>query len=621
MNLHLAHVVRAAFIVSVFVLFGFGSSSFLKIRAQDLTRPAATISGRVVAEDGRPIAGAVINIRYVAANDTGNRTTGTDDDGNFVVTDVDAGAYTLNANAPGYVPSPDPNNPHREPRFYRRGDTGITLTLAKGAVITGRVTDNTGAPVVGVAVRAVMTRNAENRSPRQPYLRERATDDRGIYRIFGIEPGTYLVSAGRGSSNYYPRVAAYDGDAPTYYPSATSDTALPVIARGGAEASGIDITYRGTRGHTVSGKLIGAASIEGNTAVTVSLINVATDITESTAYVDSRNTERGYSFDAVPDGTYRIVARRYARDDTDEGLTSPARRIVVKGTDITGLELPLAPLVSLTGQVRILAPDDALNAALNAEACRLLQTVSSETPITEAVIRLRRNERQTAQTDETRNDNFTPNAVPDERGTFRLRNLEPGSHRFDIRLSDAALYVQNITLNRPSPKSSTVKKPTSKSAPNIQPAIGDATAEFVLADGERPPSAVVTLAHGAARITGSIERATTSPATSLKTDFRVHLIPTAPEHFNHAWRYYETLVAANGTWTLANIAPGTYRLIALPADTETNDAATPRPRAADAEGRLTLRRQAETDGARVELPACSRLDEYTLRAGDSTTAR
>lgn len=598
---------RIAFIVSIFALFApFASVSLINLRAQEIARQAATMSGRVVAEDGRPIAGATINIRPVAAPDAGgNRTTGTNDEGQFIVADVDAGAYTLNASAPGYVPAPDPNNPNRDPRFFRRGDSNITLTLAKGAVITGRVTDSTGAPVVGVSVRAVMTRDAENHLPRQPYSRERATDDRGIYRIFGIEPGTYLVAAGRGNINSYPRVAAYDGDAPTYHPSATSDTALPVIVRGGAEASGIDITYRGTRGHTVSGRLTGAATGEGNIAVTVSLINTVTNITESTAYIYPRTPERGFSFDAVPDGTYRILARLYARNDMDEGLTSPARRIVVKGADITALELPLTSLASLTGQVRLLVPDTAV--APNAEACRL-QTASSETPLTEAVIRLRRNERPTAETDTTPNDNFTPNTVPDERGTFRVRNLETGAHRFDIRLSDATLYVQNIALNRPSPKSTT-KKPPAKPA-----TLEAATAEFVLSNGERPPSAVITLAHGAARIAGSIER----PAASSKTDFRIHLIPTAPEHTNHAWRYYETLVAANGTWTIANIAPGTYRLIALPA--ESNDA-TPRPRAADAESRLTLRRQAEANGTRVELAPCSRLDEYTLRAGDATLAR
>ncbi|MCP9494243.1 MAG: carboxypeptidase-like regulatory domain-containing protein [Pyrinomonadaceae bacterium MAG19_C2-C3] len=615
MNLRLA---RVAFMVSIFALFAsFASPSLINIHAQEAARSAATISGRVVAEDGRPIAGATINIRPVAAPDAGgNRTTGTNDDGHFVVTDLDAGAYTLNASAPGYVPSPDPNNPNREPRFFRRGDSNITLTLAKGSVITGRVTDGTGAPVVGVSVRAIMTRDAENRIPRQPYSRERATDDRGIYRIFGIEPGTYLIAAGRGNTNSYPRVAAYDGDAPTYHPSATSDTALPVVVRGGMEASGIDITYRGTRGHTVSGKLIGAATGEGNTAVTVSLVNTATNITESTAFVDARNTERGYSFDGVSDGTYRIVARRYARDDTDEGLTSPPRRIVVKGADITGLELPLAPLVSLAGQIRILAPD---TASPDTEACRL-QIPSSETPMTEAVIRLRRNERPTTETDAPRNDNFAPNTVPDEHGTFRLRNIEAGAHRFDIRLSDSTLYVQNITLNRPSPKSSTIKRLTSKSAPAAKPATGDAIAEFVLANGERPPSAIITLARGAARIAGNIERATTSSAASPRTDFRVHLIPAAPEHLDHAWRYYETIVAANGTWTLANIAPGTYRLIALAADAETNDAAL-RPRAADTESRLTLRRQAEANGTRIELAPCSRLDEYALRAGDATTPR
>ncbi len=592
---------RIAF-VTFLVFASSNPSSFT--RAQEPARASASITGRVVAEDGRPIAGATINIRPVAAPDTGgNRTTGTDDEGRFVVTDLDGGAFTLNASAPGYIVPPDPNNPNREPRFFRRGDTGVTLTLAKGGVITGRVTDNAGAPVVGVNVRAIMTRDAGNRPPRQTSVRERATDDRGIYRIFGIEPGTYIVLAGSDNRNSFPHVAAYDGDAPTYHPSATSDTATPVVVRGAAETSGVDIIYRGTRGHTVSGKLLGAAIAESNIAVTVSLINTTTNIVESTAYVYPRTAERGFSFDAVPDGTYRVFARRYARDG-DDGLTSPTRNVVVKGTDVMGLDLALAPFVSLTGQVRLAAPDTAIS---DAEACRL-QPPPTETPLTEAIIRLRRNEpptTQTAQPDAARNENFTPNAVPDERGNFRLRNLEAGSYRFDIRLPDSAFYVQNITLNRAPPKPTATKPATKQPTPNRT--TGEAIAEFVFATSERTPTAIITIANGAARIAGNVERGT--PRT------RVHLVPASAEHANHAWRYYETLVAPNGTWTLANIAPGTYRLIALPSQPEAGDTPT-RPHAADTEGRLTLRRQAEANSTRVELSACSRLDEYTLRAND-----
>jgi len=596
----------AIVIFLVFASSGFSSLTCVQAQetAQEPVRAGASITGRVVAEDGRPIAGATIAVRPVATPDGGNRTTGTDDEGRFVVTDLDSGAYTLNASAPGYIVPPDPNNPNRDPRFFRRGDTGVTLTLAKGGVITGKVTDNAGAPVVGVGVRAIMTRDAENRPPRQTSVRERATDDRGIYRIYGIEPGTYLVSAGSSNRNSFPRVAAYDGDAPTYHPSATSDTATPVIVRGAAETSGVDIIYRGTRGHTVSGKLLGASIAEGNIAITVSLVNPATNILESTAYVYPRTAERGFSFDAVPDGTYRVFARRYARD-TDDGLTSPTRTVVVKGADITGLELALAPFVLLTGQVRLAASDPAIS---EREACRL-QPPPVETPLTEAIIRLRRNERPTTQIPQpalAHNENFTPNTVPDERGNFRLRNLEPGSYRFDVRLPDSAFYVQNITLNRPTPKPTATKPATRQATPNRT--TGEAIAEFVFTTGERLPTAVITIANGAARIAGNVERSTART--------RVHLIPALAEHANHAWRYYETLVAPNGTWTLINIAPGTYRLIALRSQPEAEYTPT-RPRAADIEGRLKLRRQAEANGTRVELSACSRLDEYALRVNES----
>src|SRR6266571_3778169 len=240
--------------------------------AQDKrTGLSGKIKGRVVA-DGHQVAEAMISVFPV--NITGNmesfvtsifRPVTVDADGKFEVTGLRAGAYTVSASSPGYVLS-DENSK----AFYRPGDN-ITLTLVKGGVITGRVTNSSGDPVVGALVRAIKIREPDDKPARAPgggmfsqitealnaMLGPYKTDDRGIYRIYGLAPGTYQVAAGgRGAMGFTLGGGnPYDADAPTYYPSSTLDTAGDVAVAAGGEATGIDIRYRNNRGYSISGSV------------------------------------------------------------------------------------------------------------------------------------------------------------------------------------------------------------------------------------------------------------------------------------------------------------------------------------------------------------------------------
>jgi hypothetical protein len=82
-------------------------------------------------------------------------------------------------------------------------------------------------------------------------FREQSTDDRGIYRIYGLLPGAYLVSAG-GGGNFYALFNPYEHDVPTYAPSSTRDNASEISVTSGEETN-VDIRYRGEPGYTISG--------------------------------------------------------------------------------------------------------------------------------------------------------------------------------------------------------------------------------------------------------------------------------------------------------------------------------------------------------------------------------
>src|SRR6185503_6124494 len=115
---------------------------------------------------------------------------------------------------------------------------------------TGTVTNSLGEPVIAVRVRATMVRDPRGETPRSLFTTEQPTDDRGIYRIYGLRPGTYIVSAG--GTGFAPSFNPYESDVPTFAPSSTRDTAAEVVVRSG-EDSTIDIRYRGEPGHTISG--------------------------------------------------------------------------------------------------------------------------------------------------------------------------------------------------------------------------------------------------------------------------------------------------------------------------------------------------------------------------------
>src|SRR5689334_1340950 len=161
------------------------------------------ISGRVVNESGQPLAGASLFIR--PANSPGNpRTTISDVDGSFRVSGLEPALYLVTGNAPAYTTLPSETG---VPTYYRIGDT-VNLELIRGGAITGTVTNSLGEPVVAVRVRATLVRDMRGEISRPSIGNEQSTDDRGVYRIYGLRPGTYVVSAG--GPGFSPSFNPYD---------------------------------------------------------------------------------------------------------------------------------------------------------------------------------------------------------------------------------------------------------------------------------------------------------------------------------------------------------------------------------------------------------------------------
>ncbi len=158
----------------------------------------AMVLGSVVNGDtGTPVRRARVTITGTELR--GNRATVTDDEGNFVFTQLPAGRYSMTASKAGYV------NIAYGAKAPGRAGTPIQIedgqrvqakpiNLPKGGVITGVVLDEYGEPSPGTPVRALRSvmRTGERRLESAGTS---TTDDRGMYRIYGLQPGQYVVTA------------------------------------------------------------------------------------------------------------------------------------------------------------------------------------------------------------------------------------------------------------------------------------------------------------------------------------------------------------------------------------------------------------------------------------------
>src|SRR5882724_12430123 len=177
------------------------------------TTRSGVIRGRVVA-DGQPVPNARVSLTSLNGQ---WRSVPTENDGTFQLKGLEPGVFSISAWAPAYASPPiDVGNSEH---LHRIGDS-VTINIIRGGVITGKVLNAADEPVIAVRVLAMMIRDANDKQPRTgaPAVAQ-SSDDRGVYRLYGLLPGTYVVSAGGGQGSDYNH--AYDSDVPTYAPSSS----------------------------------------------------------------------------------------------------------------------------------------------------------------------------------------------------------------------------------------------------------------------------------------------------------------------------------------------------------------------------------------------------------------
>ena len=437
--------------------------------------PAGTgsIVGTVVAADaGRAVRRVHVVLSSTASSSTPGVTLSvtTADDGQFTFSKLPAGEFTLTASRPGFL---DSTFGQKQPGSGRPGTPivlvegqkldRVLLPIARGGVITGTVVDDRGEPEFGAQVRALrwVMRTGERSLQ---LANTTSTDDRGMYRLTGLVPGDYLVSA---TSTDTPagdqaiaakaraEVAAARADlgaiqelsltisnmvkglgngpddptgyAPVFYPGTTQPSSATTVTLGVAEErQAVDLALQLVPLVRVTGIVSGAAGQGGSMPVTLTPLGSSVPLPgPRTMRLAADGT---FTFTGVAPGSYNVMAQTVntivvMKIGGDQMMPMIAGKpagapempilwastdVVVDGHPMAPLALALQPGLTMTGRIAASGsgtPPDFTRARLTVSA------VSSASPERNAQV---------------------PPATIDASGRFTMNGLVPGRYRLNL---------------------------------------------------------------------------------------------------------------------------------------------------------------------------------------------
>jgi Carboxypeptidase regulatory-like domain len=315
------------------------------------TSPTGTgvIAGRVLAADsGLPLRRAVV---YLGGGPQ-QKTVQTDVDGRYAVTKLPPGTYTVMANA----------GPHRADYLSRaygasvpdgvfgprsrsrpiqleagRVLDNIDIRLPRAAAISGQVVDGFGEPVSRVYVRALRIQRGRPISESGGA----GTDDVGRYRLFGLPPGDYVVSA----AGHWGDNGVNDGEVLgfdlTYAPgtgSLAQATRLRLVAGAVANA---DLQLVETRLFRITGVVLTSS---GDPPRHASVSAVRADIEHNPPGFGASVSPSGvFTIRNVAPGTYDLHVRYSPEPEKPMSYEQAMLRVEVTG-DLEGVVLATHPV-------------------------------------------------------------------------------------------------------------------------------------------------------------------------------------------------------------------------------------------------------------------------------------
>ena len=329
--------------------------------APETPQEPGSLEGSVVsAATGEPVKKAVVMLMRVdqIAGPQVPFSASTDAAGRYTFRDIPPGNYRLIAERAGFVRVSYGARTIMRPGAtlnIRPGQkvTGIDFKLTPQGVITGRVLDEDGEPVMNVSVQALRYAYMQGRRRLLP-AGQSMTNDLGEYRIHSLAPGKYFLSAiYRATSGYLGAVISAEPDegyAPTYYPG-TNDpaSAVPLEVIAGNPQRGTDIRLLKTRTMRIRGRVVSSFGSGATRQMGVTIMH------RDSAFLGLERNFAGVQPDGrfelrgVIPGSYLLVANYW---DGSKGYFA-RQPIEVGNANIDGVTLTVEPGIEISGKIRM----------------------------------------------------------------------------------------------------------------------------------------------------------------------------------------------------------------------------------------------------------------------------
>jgi hypothetical protein len=330
----------------------------------------AVLRGSVVsAETGLPVRRA--QVRAVGADPRDARSVSTDEQGRWELTELPAGRYSIHMAKAGFVGlSYGQRRPFEQGRPVDLADGQVLekleVALPKGSVIAGSLHDEFGEPVAFARVSAMRYRFLGGQRRLVAFGGQGAsavTDDLGQFRLHGLSPGDYYLSASSSTSVSLDRSDDRIGYLPTYYPgTAALGEAQRITVGLGQESTGVTFAMVPSRVASISGFLRDSSG-KPLPNTTIRLMSPIGAGPTPLSRMSMTRPDGAFTLSNVPPGEYRLEAEAMdmasiasvAMTGSNRGLVaseSASLALVVEGKDVAGLDLVTAPGARLTGRVR-----------------------------------------------------------------------------------------------------------------------------------------------------------------------------------------------------------------------------------------------------------------------------